>query len=105
VAFGEVVFVVENGDVLAYEAVCDSFSAVERLLDAVLYLGVSDGCVVSDARVGVDERVGAELAAVSGGAQAYVDVVLRVCLYVCYLVGRGVFHHHRFGSLIFSSSS
>ena len=31
VAFGEVVFVVEDGDVLAYEAVRDYFPAVERL--------------------------------------------------------------------------
>ncbi len=67
-AFGEVVFVVEDGDVLAYEAVCDSSSAVyvgALHYDGVLYLGVSDGGVVSDARVGADEGVGADLAVVA----------------------------------------
>ena len=39
VAFGEVVFVAEDGDVLAYEAVCDSSSAV--YVGALHYDGVS----------------------------------------------------------------
>ena len=54
-AFGEVVFVVEDGDVSSYEAVGDVSSAVDVGSihdDAVLYLGVLYGVVVSDARVG-----------------------------------------------------
>jgi len=61
VAFGEVMFVVEDGDVLAYEAVGDSSPAVYAGAlhdDGVLYLGVLDGGVVSDAGVGADEGVG-----------------------------------------------
>ena len=53
---------VGDGDVSSYKAVRDPSSAVERLLDGVLYLGVPGGGVVSDARVGADEGVGADLA-------------------------------------------
>lgn len=56
-AFGEIVFVVEDGDVLTYEAVRDPSSAVYVGAlhdDSVLYLGVPDGGVVSCARVGAD---------------------------------------------------
>ena len=48
----------EDGDVLAYEAVCDSSPAIYVGAlhdDGVLYLGVSDGGVVSDAGVGTDK--------------------------------------------------
>ena len=44
-AFGEFVFVIEDGDVSAYEAVRDSSSAVYVVAlhdDGVLYLSVSD---------------------------------------------------------------
>jgi len=50
--------VVEDGDVSAYEAVRDPSSAVYVVAlhdDGVLYLGVPDGGVVSDARVRADE--------------------------------------------------
>ena len=56
---------VEDGDVSAYEAVRDLSSAVYVVAlhdDGVLYLGVPDGGVVSDARVGAYEGVGAYLA-------------------------------------------
>jgi len=61
VASGEVVFVVEGGGVLAYEAVGDASSAVYVGAlhdDGVLYLGVPDCGMVSDAGVGADEGVG-----------------------------------------------
>ncbi len=64
----EVVFVVKDGNVLTYEAVRDPSPAVyvgALHYDGVLYLGVLDGGVVSDARVGADEGVGADLAVVS----------------------------------------
>ena len=67
-AFGEVVFVAEDGDVLAYEAVRDSSPAVNVGAlhdDGVLYLGISNSGVVSDAGVGADEGVGSDLAMIA----------------------------------------
>jgi len=54
------VFVVEDGDALAYEAACDSSSVVDGFNDGILYLGVSDGGVVSCVRLGADESVWAD---------------------------------------------
>jgi hypothetical protein len=65
VSFGEVLFVAEDCYVLADEAVCDSFPAVDECAahnDGVLYLRVSDGGVVSDACVGAYVGVWAYLA-------------------------------------------
>ena len=64
---------VEDGDVLPCEAVRDPSSAVYVVAlhdDCVLYLGVPDGCVVSDARVGADTCVEVNLGVVvdDGGA-------------------------------------
>jgi hypothetical protein len=59
---------VEYLDSSADEAVCDALSAVDECAahnDGVLDLGVSDGGVVSDARVGSDVGVGSYLAAVA----------------------------------------
>ena len=64
---------VEDGDFLAYEAVCDSSSAVYVCAlhyDGVLYLGVSDGGVVSDARVGADIAVVSDDSGVINGCPA-----------------------------------
>ena len=61
----EVVFVVEDGNVPAYEAVRDSPATVYMGAlhdDGVLYLRVSDGGVVSDACVGAYVGVWAYLA-------------------------------------------
>ncbi|MBA7663197.1 hypothetical protein ES703_71236 [subsurface metagenome] len=78
---------VEDGDVSAYEAVRDPSSAVYVVAlhyDGVLYLGVPDGGVVSDARVGAYEGVGADLAVFSyyGGAS-----------YCCAAVDDGAFSY------------
>ena len=67
-AFGEILFVVEDGDILAYEAVCDSSTAVYVCAlhdDSVFDLGVSDDYMVSDARIRADEDVWAYLAVVA----------------------------------------
>lgn len=67
-SLGDVLLVAEDPDPSSYEAVGDAASAVYVGAlhdDGVLYLGVSDGGVVSDARVGADEGVGADLAAVA----------------------------------------
>ena len=59
---------VEDGDVSAYEAVRDPSSAVYVVAlhnDGVFYLGVTDCCVISDARVWAEEGVETNLAMVS----------------------------------------
>jgi len=62
--------VVEDGDVLAYEVSVILLPQSRGFEDGVLYLSVSDGGLVSDARVGADVGVGAYGAVVSddGGA-------------------------------------
>ena len=56
-ALGDVLFVAEDLDVSPDEAVCDASYAVYVGAfhdDGALYLGVEDGCVVSDACAGAD---------------------------------------------------
>ena len=92
-ALGEVLFVAEDFDVSSDEAVGDASAAVDVGAfhdDGVLYLGVADGCVVSYARVGADESVGADLAVVpdydraSYHCSAVDDCVFSYFHVVCY---------------------
>lgn len=56
-ALGDVPFVAEDGDVSSYETVGDASAAGDVCAfhdDGVLDLGVLDGDIVSDARVGAD---------------------------------------------------
>ena len=92
---------VEDGDVSPYEAVRDPSSTVYVVTlhdDSVLYLSVPDGSVVSDARVGADESVGAYLAVVS-----YYDGAS----YCCAAVDDGAFSYRHvvgYGCCVLDSS-
>jgi len=75
VVSGDVLFVAEDGDVSPYEAIGDASAAIDMSAfhdDAVLYLGVADGGVVSDARVRSYECVRLDVAELADGMCAAV---------------------------------